>query len=171
MLHKSCFNTFFRFSSLSPPEKVFLGPFTSINLSADVHRIVERCWAFPFHFGYVLGFRSVLIFSAFSTAVSYIFHQGGTHSISLCLLSLVRLTWCRQKEFLLSTYHVAGDQNFRTVYIQRKFVFPSEWTLLEDIFDRICLFFGRRKWTYLFRSSISGFQGIARGQQTRTRGQ
>ena len=91
----------------------------------------------------ILGFRSVLILSTFSTVVSYIYHQGGTHSISLCLLSLDLLTWCRQKEFLLSTYHVAGDQNFRADFIQRKFVFPSEWTLFEDIFDRICLSFGR----------------------------
>ena len=50
--------------------------------------------------------------------VAYINHQGGTHSFSLCQLTLDLLRWCRQRQILLSASHIAGDQSFSGLSFQ-----------------------------------------------------
>lgn len=57
----------------------------------------------------------VSIFTDNSTALSYINHQGGTLSHTLCHLSLQLWEWCQQHNVFIVATHVPGVQNTRAV--------------------------------------------------------
>ena len=46
-----------------------------------------------------------------STAVSYINHKGGTHSMELVLLTLELWHWCMMRDICLIAQHVPGKTN------------------------------------------------------------
>ena len=63
--------------------------------------------------------QSILIRSDNSMVVSYINHQGGTHSPSLCNLTLVLWDWCRERGIHLSASHVPGEDNLLADFLSR----------------------------------------------------
>ena len=81
--------------------------------------------------------HSVLVKSDNSTVVSYINHQGGTHSVPLCMATLHLLSWCRQKNIFLTASHILGEQNLVADFLSRGNFLPSEWSLLPSVFQRI----------------------------------
>ena len=85
--------------------------------------------------------QSILIRSDNSTVVSYINHQGGTRSPSLCNLTLDLWDWCRERGIYLSASHVPGEDNLLADFLSRGKFLPSEWTLNHSVFQRICLAF------------------------------
>ena len=85
--------------------------------------------------------QSILIRSDNSTVVSYINRQGGTHSPSLCNLTLDLWDWCRERGIHLSASHVPGEDNLLADFLSRGKFLPSEWTLNHSVFQRICLAF------------------------------
>ena len=85
--------------------------------------------------------QSIMIRSDNSTVVSYINHQGGTHSPSLCNLTLVLWDWCRERSIHLLASHVPGEDNLLADFLSRGKFLPSEWTLNHSVFQRICLIF------------------------------
>ena len=95
-----------------------------------------------------------MILSDSSTVESYIFHQGGTHSFSLCQLALDLLRWYRQRKILLSASHIVGDQNLVADFLSRGNFLPSEWTLDENIFVLVCQSFGQPE-VDLFASALN----------------
>ena len=71
------------------------------------------------------------------TVVAYINHQGGTHSVPLCLETLRLLTWCRQEGIVLSASHIPGQQNLVADFLSRGKFLPSEWSLHPSVFLQI----------------------------------
>ena len=71
------------------------------------------------------------------TVVAYINHQGGTHSVPLCLETLRLLTWCRQEGIALSASHIPGQQNLVADFLSRGKFLPSEWSLHPSVFLQI----------------------------------
>ena len=66
----------------------------------------------------VLG-HSVLIRSDNMTVVSFINHQGGTHSSSLCRLALDLWEWCLQRKIFLQAAHIPGEENIVADFLSR----------------------------------------------------
>ena len=63
--------------------------------------------------------------------------------------------WCRQRDFLLSASHVAGDQNFIADFISEEFSFHRNGLLSRtSSTEFVCLSAGRR-WTCLFVSVLN----------------
>ena len=87
---------------------------------------------------HVLG-RSVLIRSDNMTVVSFINHQGGTHSSSLCRLALDLWEWCLQRKIFLQAAHIPGEENIVADFLSRGKYLPSEWVLNPSVFQKICL--------------------------------
>ena len=107
--------------------------------------------------------HSVLVRSDSLTVVAYINHQGGTHSIPLCLETLRLLTWCRQERIVLSASHIPGQQNLvaETSCPEGSF-FPRSglYTLLFFYRFFVCTLLCR--WTYSPRPSLICFHVIVR---------
>ena len=85
--------------------------------------------------------QSIMIRSDNSTVVSYINHQEGTHSPSLCNLTSVLWDRCRERGIHLLASHVPGENNLLADFLSRGKFLPSEWTLNHSVFQRICLIF------------------------------
>ena len=112
----------------------------------------------PQGFVYLVTDQSVLIRSDYSTVVSYINLQSGTHSVSPCGLTLVLLEWCLEKNVHLSAAHVPGEDNLIAVFLSRGNVLPSEWSLKNSVFRQICLIFPRPE-IHLFAPVLAFFIG------------
>ena len=71
--------------------------------------------------------QSILIRSDNSTVVSYINRQGGTgtHSPSLCNLTLDLWDWCRERGIHLSASHVPGEDNLLADFLSRAKEVPA----------------------------------------------
>ena len=82
--------------------------------------------------------QSLLVRSDNTTVVSYIYFQGGTHSLSLCLLAIELWDWCIQRGIHLSAAHIPGEDNLVADFLSRGKFLPSEWTLNPLIFQKIC---------------------------------
>ena len=85
----------------------------------------------------VLG-QSVLVQSDNVTVVSYINHQGGTHSPSLCLLALEVWEWCLLRRVHLLASHIPGEDNLLADFLSRGKFLPSEWMLKTSVFLDFC---------------------------------
>ena len=81
--------------------------------------------------------RSVLVKSDNLMVVAYINHQGGTHSVLLCLETLRLLFWCRQERIVLLASHIPGRQNLVADFLSRGNFLPSEWSLHLSVFRQI----------------------------------
>lgn len=86
---------------------------------------------------HVLG-HSVLIRSDNMTVVSFINHQGGTHSSSLCHLTLDLWDWCLLRGIFLHAAHIPGEENLVADFLSRGKFLPSEWVLDPGVFRKIC---------------------------------
>ena len=82
--------------------------------------------------------RSVLVRSDNMTVVSYINHQGGTHSPSLCRLAIDLWEWCLPRQIHLSASHIPGEDNLLADFLSRGRFLPSEWMLKTSVFQSIC---------------------------------
>ena len=83
--------------------------------------MLELKAVFLAHQGFVdqVSRHSVLVKSDNSTVVSYINHQGGTHSVHLCMATLHLLSWCHQKNISLTASHFPGEQNLVADFLSR----------------------------------------------------
>ena len=70
--------------------------------------------------------RSVLVRSDSMTVVSYINHQGGTHSPSLCRLAVDLRSWCLPCQIHLSASHISGEDILLADILSRGRFVPSE---------------------------------------------
>ena len=64
-----------------------------------------------------------------STAVSYINHKEGTHSMELVLLTLKLLHWCMLRDIYLIAQHVPGKTNSQADRELREFRNETDWKL------------------------------------------
>ena len=85
--------------------------------------------------------QSILIRSDYSMVVSYVNHQGGTHSPSLCNLTFDLWDWCRERGIHLSASLVLGEDYLLADFLPRGKFLPSECTLNHSVLQRICLAF------------------------------
>jgi ribonuclease HI len=78
-----------------------------------------------------------------TTVVAYINKQGGTHSWELCALLWRILTWCHQRNIVLSARHIPGCLNVVADQLSRKGqALHTEWSLHPQIFQDICQIHG-----------------------------
>merc|ERR1712002_924426 len=82
--------------------------------------------------------HSVLVRSDNMTVVAYINHQGGTHSLSLCRLTLSLWDWCLSRQIHLSATHIPGEDNLLADFLSRGSFLPSEWMLNNSVFRSVC---------------------------------
>ena len=73
--------------------------------------------------------HSVLIRSDNMTVVSFINHQGGTHSLSLCRLALDLWEWCLRRRIFLHAAHIPLEENIVADFLSRGKYLPTEWVL------------------------------------------
>jgi len=84
--------------------------------------------------GDTLRGRSVMLLTDNTTVVAYIKNQGGTHSRQLCQLAIEVLQWCAAMPIFLHVRHIPGHLNVLADGLSRRRVFPTEWTLHDDVF-------------------------------------
>ena len=99
--------------------------------------------------------QSLLVRSDNTTVVSYINYQGGTHSPSLCFLTIELMEWCLQRGIHLSAAHFPGEDYLVTDFLSRGKFLPSDWTLNPLIFQRICQVLVPRPEIDLFASTLN----------------
>ncbi len=82
---------------------------------------------------------SVSIMSDNTTVVSYINHQGGTKSKSLCLQTIRLLDWADNHRITLKSSFVPGHLNVKADALSRQNqILKQEWSLLQEVFVQIC---------------------------------
>ena len=88
--------------------------------------------------GAVLGIQSLLknqsskiisLNMGSSTAVAYIKHKGGTHSLELLQVALQLWNWCIQRNLFIIAYHVPGKTNVVADRESREFIDNSDWKI------------------------------------------
>lgn len=72
------------------------------------------------------------------SAISYINNMGGMASLDMDLLSVKIWNWCIEHNFLISAQYLPGSMNLDADFMSRKFSDSCEWSLKNDIFERIC---------------------------------
>ena len=77
----------------------------------------------------------VLVRTDNSTVVSYLNHQGGTHSTSLCQLTWKFLSWCIPLLISLQAIHLAGNKNVIADALSKGRSVPTEWTFHRPTID------------------------------------
>ena len=76
---------------------------------------------------------TVLVQSDNTTVVAYINKEGGTRSVSLCLMTLDLFQWCRSNAIQLKASHLPGTQNLLADDLSRGRVSPIEWALNREV--------------------------------------
>ena len=99
--------------------------------------------------------HSVLIRSDNMTVVSFINHQGGTHSLSLCRLALDLWEWCLQRRIFLHAAHIPGVENVVADFLSWGKYLPAEWVLNCAVFRTICRLFSPPPEIDLFASVLN----------------
>jgi hypothetical protein len=89
------------------------------------------------HWRVSLSHQAVMLLSDNSTVVAYIRNQGGTHSRSLCQLTVEVLQLCAASDIHLLVRHIPGRLNVLADGLSRTQVLPTEWTLHTEIFRLI----------------------------------
>jgi hypothetical protein len=64
-----------------------------------------------------------------STAVAYINHKGGTHSLQLLELTLELWDWCNQTDLFVIAHHLPGKINIQADLESRQFLDNSDWMI------------------------------------------
>ena len=92
---------------------------------------------------YVLS-QVILLATDNSTVVSYVNRQGGTHSRSLCDLTILLLKWCSARGISLQARHIPGHMNVLADRLSRRGqIQPSEWSLAPRVFELLVRLWGR----------------------------
>ena len=99
--------------------------------------------------------QSLLFHSDNTTVVSFINFQGGTHSPSLCLLTIEFWEWCIQRGIYFSAALFPGEDNLVVDFLSRGKFLPSVWTLNPLIFQKICQFLVLCPEIVLFASTLN----------------
>ena len=81
--------------------------------------------------------QTVLVLSDNRSVCSYINRQGGTHSRSLCQLTVELLTFCNSVGISLLARHIPGRLNLIADSLSRQRVLHSEWMLHPAVFHSI----------------------------------
>ena len=98
--------------------------------------------------------HSLLIRSDNMTVVSFINHQGGTHSLSLCRLALDLWEWCLRRRILLHAAHIP-EENIVADFLSRGKYLPTEWVLNRAVFRTIYRMFSPPPEIDLFASALN----------------
>ena len=72
-----------------------------------------------------------------TTAVSYINHMGGSHSLACNTLSREMWMWAEQHSIWLSAAHIPGVENTAADHYSRKIDDSKEWSLTDNTFNTI----------------------------------
>ena len=88
------------------------------------------------------------------TAVSYINHQGGTHSLRCNKVSREIWLWAAHRNIWLSAAHILGSHNTIADFHSRTFEDATEWSLNDLIFNVLTSRFGV-PWVDMFASRIN----------------
>ena len=99
--------------------------------------------------------HSLLIRSDNMTVVSFINHQGGTHSLSLCRLALDLWEWCLRRRIFLHAAHIPGEENIVADFLSRGKYLPTEWVLNRAVFRTIYRMFSPPPEIDLFASALN----------------
>ena len=71
--------------------------------------------------------------------VAYINKQGGTHSVEMCALLWMIITWCHHYQITLKARHIPGCLNVMADLLSRSNqVKSTEWSLHPQVFKQIC---------------------------------
>ncbi|CAC5387703.1 unnamed protein product [Mytilus coruscus] len=100
-----------------------------------VHRTVQ-------HFLPQLQGQNVLIKSDNTTLVQYVNKQGGTRSIDLCFKTWDLWKIAIIKKIVLRVAHIAGRKNILADQLSRNKIFPTEWTLNDQVVQTIFSIWG-----------------------------
>ncbi|KAG8539134.1 hypothetical protein GDO81_021365 [Engystomops pustulosus] len=90
----------------------------------------------------LLAHQHLLILSDNTTTVSYIKRQGGTRSPLLSTLARKIFLWAEQHTLSISATHLKGTENSRADFLSRRRILPNEWSLKEEIFQRLTSLWG-----------------------------
>ena len=99
--------------------------------------------------------HSLLIRSDNMTVVSFINHQGGTHSLSLCRLALDLWEWCLRRRIFLHAAHIPGEENIVADFLSRGKYLPTEWVLNRAVFRTIYRMYSPPPELDLFASALN----------------
>ena len=72
------------------------------------------------------------------SAVSYVNDFGGMTSELMDGLARLIWQWCLDRQIFLSAVHIPGTENVVADFYSRNFSDSTEWTLKQDIFERLC---------------------------------
>ncbi|CAC5376712.1 unnamed protein product [Mytilus coruscus] len=101
----------------------------------EVHRTVQ-------HFLPQLQGQNVLIKSDNMTVVQYVNKQGGTRSIDLCYKTWDLWKMAIKNKIVLRAAHIAGRKNILADQLSRNKIFPTEWTLNDQVVQTIFSIWG-----------------------------
>ena len=88
--------------------------------------------------------QSVVLMSDNALIVTYLRHQDGTISRTLCLMASEITMWTERHLDCLSVRYIPGRKNILANQLSRlDQVLPMEWSLLPRVFEGICSVFGR----------------------------
>ena len=89
-----------------------------------------------------LGQRHIRVQSDNTTAVAYINAMGGIRSADCNNMARQIWLWCIEREIWLSACHIPGSINVEADSESRVFNTSTEWSLHQDVFDRINVMWG-----------------------------
>ena len=72
------------------------------------------------------------------SAVAYVNDMGGMVSLSMDRLAKELWEWCLNRDIFISAIYIPGKDNVRADYYSRNFSDSTEWSLKQEIFNRIC---------------------------------
>ena len=91
-----------------------------------------------------LARQSVVLMSGNAFVVASLWHQGGTVSWRLCLMSSVITQWTKRHSVQLEARNIPGKKNILANQLSRPDqILPTEWSMLPRVFEEICRVFGR----------------------------
>ncbi len=106
------------------------------------------------HFSRLLNGRHVLVRMDNTTVVSYLNHQGGLRSRTLCRLARNVLLWTQNRFLTIRAVHVSGHLNFGADMLSRQSLEEGEWRLHPQMVSCIWRVFGEVE-VDLFASSTT----------------
>ena len=80
----------------------------------------------------------ILIHIDNTTAVSYINHMGGTHSINCNSVTKDIILWAKERNIWLTATHIVGKDNNWADRLSRKINDNLEWTITQTAFNLLC---------------------------------
>ena len=95
-----------------------------INLQ-ELETVTKACIYFAKH----LRGKRVLVRSDNMTVVTYINHQGGTRSSTLCMAVWKLWKWAEKNQVFFKAVHLKGELNCLVDWLSRQTLSETEWSL------------------------------------------